>query len=258
MPSTPHDTSLWFRNFAPSPGAATRLVCLPHAGGSASSYLAMARGLAPDVDVVAAQYPGRQDRRREPCRTTVADLADELAEAVTGWCDRPLALFGHSMGATLAFELARRLERRPDVELVRVFASGRRAPSVPHDDGVHLLDDAGVLRELARLDGTTAALLQDEEIMRAAMPAIRADYRAAETYRFDGGEPLQTPLVVLTGDADPKTPVEQARAWAGHTTGGCAVHVYRGGHFFLSDHVPAVLALVRHELAARQVARSLA
>lgn len=248
MSSIPNDPSLWFRNFVRSPEAPVRLICLPHAGGSAGFYLPMARGLAPEVDVVAAQYPGRQDRRQEPCRTTVAELADDLAEAVTDWCDRPVALFGHSMGATLAFELARRLERRADVDLRQVFASGRRAPSVPHDDRVHQLDDEGVLREVARLAGTASALLDDPEIMRAAMPAIRADYRAAETYTFDGGEPLRTPVTALTGDADPKTPVDQARAWSEHTSGGFDLQVYRGGHFFLSDHVPAVLDLVREQL----------
>jgi surfactin synthase thioesterase subunit len=210
--------------------------------------LPVARGLAPEIDVVAAQYPGRQDRRHEAFRSSIGELADDLAEAVLPWCDRPIALFGHSMGATIAFELARRLERRGGAAIRHLFASGRRAPSLPHDDHVHRRDDDGVLRELRRLSGTSSAILQDEEIMRMALPAIRADYRAAETYVYDGGEPLRTPVTVLTGDADPKTSLEQARAWRRHTDGDFALEVYPGGHFFLTDHVPAVLALIHDHL----------
>jgi pyochelin biosynthesis protein PchC len=242
------DCDLWFRNFVPTPEAEVRLICLPHAGGSASFYLPVARSLTPDVEVIAAQYPGRQDRRREAFRSSIGELADELADAVRPWCDRPIALFGHSMGATVAFELARRLERRDDVALLRLFASGRRAPSLPHDDGVHRKDDDGLLRELRALDGTASAILHDEEIMRMALPAIRADYRAAETYEYDGGTPLTTPITVLTGDADPKTSPDQAAAWRQHTEGDFTLETYPGGHFFLTDHVAAILTLIRAEL----------
>ena len=125
------NSGVWIRRYRPAPEAAVRLVCLPHAGGSASYYLPMAQALAPGADVLAAQYPGRQDRYAEPPSESVRELAERIVEAVGG-DDRPLALFGHSMGAVVAYEMALQLEaagRAP----VRLFVSGRRAPSALRD-----------------------------------------------------------------------------------------------------------------------------
>jgi surfactin synthase thioesterase subunit len=246
------NSDLWFRNFAPAPSAPVRLVCLPHAGGSASFYLPMARGLSPTVDVICAQYPGRQDRRQEPCRATIGELADELTEALLPWCDRPLALFGHSMGATVAYEVVRRLEARSGggaLAPVHLFASGRRAPSVPANDYIHERDDAGILAELTKLAGTMSQILGDEEIMRMALPAIRADYAAAETYTDRADAPLRCPITVLTGDNDVRTTLDAARQWRRHTGGAFDLHVFTGGHFFVAEHSAAVLALIRDALA---------
>ncbi|HEX4361471.1 MAG TPA: alpha/beta fold hydrolase [Pseudonocardia sp.] len=252
MSTAVRNSDLWFRNFAPAPSAPVRLVCLPHAGGSASFYLPMARGLSPAVDVLCAQYPGRQDRRQEPCRATIGELADDLTEALLPWCDRPLALFGHSMGATVGYEVARRLEVRSEpgaIRPLRLFASGRRAPSVPANDHIHELEDAGILAELTKLSGTMSQILGDEEIMRMALPAIRADYTAAETYIDRADAPLRCPITVLTGDDDVRTTLEAARQWRRHTSGAFDFHVLRGGHFFIAEHMPAVLALIRDGLA---------
>ncbi|GAB3440718.1 alpha/beta fold hydrolase [Streptomonospora sediminis] len=247
--TTPVDQSdVWFRRFQPAPQSAVRLVCLPHAGGSASFYLPMARALSPEIDVVCAQYPGRQDRLREQCIDTIDGLADELFAAVQPWCDRPIAIFGHSMGATLGFELTRRIEAESSATVTRFFASGRRAPSAFRDETVHQRDDDGIIAELQRLSGTDTRILGDEEILRMALPAIRADYRAAETYRYQGGPALRCPVTVLAGDADPKTTADEARQWKEHTEAECDVHLFSGGHFFLADHQAEILDLITDRL----------
>ncbi|MGW5719452.1 thioesterase II family protein [Amycolatopsis sp. NPDC003865] len=242
------DPELWLRRYHDADAGAVRLFCLPHAGGSASFYFPMSAGLGRSVEVLAVQYPGRQDRRLEPGIDSLPVLADRLAEVLAGRTERPFALFGHSMGATLAFEVAARLERT-GVTPLHLFASGRRAPACRRDESVHLLDDDGVIAEVRRLGGTNAAVLGDEEILRMALPAIRNDYKAAETYVNGPGPRLATPITVLTGDADPKTTLDEARAWAGHTDGEFELKVFRGGHFFLADHQPEVLRLISARLA---------
>src|ERR1051326_3612207 len=149
----------WLRRFHPAEDAAVRLVCLPHAGGAASFYFPVSQRLSGPFDVVAVQYPGRQDRRREPCIDDLRVLADAIAEAVRPLTDRPVALFGHSMGATLAFEVAHRLG------VAHLFASGRRAPSRPREERTHQLGDAGLLADVRRLAGTDAQVLADDEIL---------------------------------------------------------------------------------------------
>ncbi|MFI6072055.1 thioesterase II family protein [Actinoplanes sp. NPDC051343] len=244
--TTVSNTDLWFRRFRPAERPAARLFCFPHAGGSATYFFPVAKAMPAGVEVVAVQYPGRQDRRGEPCITDLRTMADAVAARLDDLLGVPFALFGHSMGATVAYEVALRLEkggRDPHA----VFASGRRAPSRFRDERVHLRSDDGLLEEMKALGGTDPRMF-DDEMIRAMLPSLRADYRAVETYRGDPGEKLTCPLVVLTGDADPHVSDDEARAWREHTTGRFELLRYPGGHFFLNDHVSAVLAAISGRL----------
>ncbi|MEU1889321.1 alpha/beta fold hydrolase [Micromonospora sp. WMMD987] len=243
------ENDLWVRRFHPAPSSALRLVALPHAGGSASYLFPVSRALSPGVEVLAIQYPGRQDRRHEPVLDTVAGLVDGVFAALRPWLDRPVAIFGHSMGAVLGYELGLRLQRETGRPPVRLFASGRRAPSRTRDERyVHTRDDAGVLRELARLSGSDPRVLGDPELLPMILPALRGDYKAVETYRAEEGARLDAPITVLTGDSDPMTTVDEAGDWRLHTTGECDVRVFRGGHFFLNEHAAEVIRLIGDEL----------
>ncbi|MEV6908298.1 alpha/beta fold hydrolase [Amycolatopsis sp. NPDC051071] len=230
----------WFRRFHAAPDAKARLVCLPHAGGSASFYFPVSRALAPEIEVLAVQYPGRQDRRNEPFLTSVDALADSITALLRDKTDRPLAFFGHSMGAMIAYEVVRRLEKA-SLPVAKLFVSGRRAPSRPRNESVHTRSDEGVLAELRRLSGTEMDLLGDEDVVRMILPAVRNDYRAVETYRHTHEEPISTPVVAFTGNADPVATVDEVGSWADHTDGGFDLVTLEGGHFFLTRHQDVIL-----------------
>jgi surfactin synthase thioesterase subunit len=243
--------ALWCRRYRPAGNATARLVCLPHAGGSATFFLPVSAALSPGVDVVAIQYPGRQDRRAEQPISDMGVLADRVYGVLRNQPELPLTLFGHSMGALLAFELARRFEADGHCP-VRLFASGRRAPSTYRDDAVHLRDDAGILSEVRKMNGTTSSVLADDEMMRAVLPALRADYQAAETYTCVPETTVSCPISALVGDSDPKTTLEEARAWARHTSGSFDIQVFTGGHFFLVNQAEEVIkSLSQHFQAER-------
>ncbi|MFI0808974.1 thioesterase II family protein [Streptomyces echinatus] len=231
--------SSWLRGFHESKPDAPRLLCLPHGGGSASFYFGLSKALSPALDVRAAQYPGRQDRSEEPPAESVQELAQGVFHALGELDERPLALFGHSMGAMVGFELARLLETagRPCAVL---FLSGRRGPSVERFENLHQGSDAQLIEEVVKLDGTDAALLRDEELLGMILPTLRADYRAVETYRPTPGPRLRSPFVVLTGDADPRVTPEEARTWSQETDGSFELHVYPGAHFYLVPQRQAV------------------
>ena len=238
------DSDKWIRRYHPSPQPAARLVCFPHAGGSASYYHAMSQALAPDVEVLAVQYPGRQDRYGEPALASIAELTERLVPLLRPWAaEGPLAFFGHSMGAVLAFEVARRLP--PEV----LFVSGRRAPSRVREETVHLRDDDGLVAEILALSGTDSRVLADEELLRLVLPAVRADYTAVETYRMAPGPLLDCPIEVLVGVDDPKVAEDDARAWSGHTTAATGWHPFPGGHFYLADQWDAVVDLIARTLS---------
>lgn len=242
-----NDTDTWIRRFFPSDEAAVQLICLPHAGGSAPFYRPVAQALSPQIDVLAVQYPGRQDRRHEPMLATIEELADGVSSAVRKAVNRPYALFGHSMGATLAFEVARRLEEAGSRPL-RIFASGRRAPSTRRDEQVHKRDDDGLIEELRSLSGTDQQIFGDEELLRMVLPAIRNDYRAAETYTCEPGVRVQAPVTALVGEADQKASRDEVEAWRDHTEGEFDLRTYPGGHFYLLDHAADVLRVIGDRL----------
>jgi surfactin synthase thioesterase subunit len=243
------ESSLWIRRFHAVEDAPVRLVCFPHAGGSATSYFPLSRALTPSAEIVAVQYPGRQDRRAERCLDDLGELADGVVDDLRAWFDRPVALFGHSMGATVAYEVARRLERE-GTRVLGLFASACRAPAVQRVEYVHQRDDEGLIAAIRELSGTDPGVLGDEELLRMVLPAVRGDYKAVEMYQHQPGAELSCPIQVLVGDNDPVTELPEASAWAAHTTASCEMTVFPGGHFYLHAQIEKVLAAVQQQLTA--------
>lgn len=247
----------WFRRFAATgtgsgDDTAPQLICFPHAGGAASAYVPLSRALTADVDVVAVQYPARQDRRKEEPVTSLTVLARTVADALAGSLTpgRPYALFGHSMGAILAYETARLLAASAVPSPVRLFLSGRGAPSPEPRRSDLLGGDAELLAEIRRLGGTGRRVLDEPELLEMALPALRADYRALGSYRWIPGPSLDVPFTVLVGESDPVVPTDDARGWLGHSTREGRMRVFPGGHFYLDEAVTEVADEVRTSLSA--------
>jgi surfactin synthase thioesterase subunit len=242
------NTNPWLQCSHRSPDGRVRLLYFPHAGGSASFCFPISRILSPSIEVLALQYPGRQNRRSEPCMQNISQFVDAIMVALEEVDDRPLAFFGHSMGAILAFEVASHFQRCGRTMPVRLFASGRRAPSTTRYENVHQSDEDGLIAELRRLAGTDKRVLAEEELIRMILPPMRADYKAIETYEWMPGPPIDCPITVLVGNNDPKTTVDEARAWKKHTTRDFTMHVYPGGHFYLGGDGSGVANVIREYL----------
>ncbi|WP_347232945.1 alpha/beta fold hydrolase [Streptomyces sp. PRh5] len=224
------------------------MVCFPHAGASAPFFLPMTRALAPTVDVLAVQYPGRQDRRAEPRIEDIPTLADHIAHALTGSLDRPLSLFGHSMGAVLAFEVARRLQRDHPGQPAHLFVSVRRAPTRMREETHHLLDDEGIIAEIRSRRGPQTRAMENPEVRETVLPTLRGDYAAVGRYRYIAGDPLHCPVTALVGDREAS--VEEVRDWEEQALeGGFAFRVFPGGHFYLVKEIAGVVSVVSNRLA---------
>ncbi|MCP2261573.1 pyochelin biosynthetic protein PchC [Streptoalloteichus tenebrarius] len=238
-PAAAHD--LWFRRHSTPTRPTRRLVCFPHAGGAASAYRGWSRWLPPDVELLAVRYPGREDRLAEPCVGRMEELADAVAAALSSFRDLPLAFFGHSLGASLAHEVALRLERGHGTVLDRLFVSARRAPHRLEPDDLYLRSDAEVVAELRALDPVRSAVLDDPGLRELVLPAIRGDYEIVGTYRPGRAEPVRCPVVGYAGADDPKAPPAEVAEWAAVAPAGFATRVFPGGHFYLVDQERAVV-----------------
>lgn len=252
-PAARHTVDRWFRVHRSTRPAAHRLICFPHAGGTAQLYHGWGAQLPPDVEVLAVRYPGRQDRLAEPCVEDMTAMADAVTEALSGQLDLPITLFGHSMGSAVAYEVALRLERlgvRPE----RLYASGRAAPHRATPTGVDVDDETALIENVRGLGDFQSEVYDIPELRELLLPALRADYRLIEAYRPARPLPLRTPITACTGLADTFCPIGQVRAWAELTTHSFELRTYPGDHFFL---VPQEAELVR-DIAARLRRRSAA
>lgn len=235
----PFTDRLWFRRFDQGLASGPDVLVFPHAGGSASAYLALSAQMSQRARTTIVQYPGRQDRRSEPHFASLGDLADGVYRAMGSPTHRSLILFGHSMGALVALEVAHRLQgagREPAALVV----SAHEAPEGRAVQRRRSLDDASLLAELRLLAGTDARVFDDEEVVAMVMPTVRGDYHALAGY---GGPPpvrLSCPLRALSGATDPKVDPERVARWGEFTNGAFDVQVLPGGHFYLDDHLDHV------------------
>ena len=233
-----------------------RLLCLPYSGGSAMIYARWRRLLPSWIDVCPVEWPGRGARMDEPPMTDPRALASQLARELGAQLDAPYALFGHSLGAVIAFELAHSLLDRGAPAPAILFASGAEAPAVR--DGSKWrqpLSDEALLRELRNLQGTPEEALSNAELMRSALPVLRADFLMCGAYVYRSRQPLPCPVHVFGGIYD-ETSREALRAWRQETSASFTLRMLPGHHFFIHTQQAELIDLIGTALA-RQSGRSI-
>jgi pyochelin biosynthetic protein PchC len=248
----PDTAGKWFRRYGGRDRPELRLVCLPHAGGAASFFRTWPDSLPPWVEVLAVRYPGREDRLDEPPATCLEDVAAEVARAVTEVADRPVALFGHSMGSILAYEVGRLLRDGYGVQPVSLFVSGRGAPHRSRSGTRwHLASDDALLAQVGRAGHMAAAVWSDPALRAMALPVLRSDYGMVE--RYDPGPrpaPVHTPIAAYYGLDDIGCSEAAMQAWDELTVSRFSLVGYPGDHFYLVPARTALLADVSRRLTA--------
>jgi surfactin synthase thioesterase subunit len=235
---------------SPSIERPLQLFCLPYAGASARIYARWQELLPRWVEVRPLELPGRGRRMAEPPERDIGRLVEHLSPEVRSASRGPLAIFGHSMGAILGFELARALEHGGRPSPAVLFASGADAPSRRDPERYRLLDtDSDLISELQRLRGTPEAVLRNADLMSLALPILRADFAACAGYRPGRGAALRCPIHAFGGSSDSTTAATLA-AWGNHTTGGFGLDMLPGGHFFLHEQEAQLLHRIEVVLRA--------
>jgi medium-chain acyl-[acyl-carrier-protein] hydrolase len=224
-----HDAWLPF----PASGDGTiQLFCLPPAGGSAQVFRGWDEALPARVEVCPVELPGRGTRFGERAFTSISALALAASPALVSRPDRPFAFFGHSMGALLAFELARELRRSYGLTPEHLFVAANEAPQAQRAETTHALAGAAFVERLRELGGTPSEVLANSELFELLRPALRADLEASETYVFVREPPLDCPISVFGGLEDTSVEADDLHAWREHTTAAFSVSMLPGDHFF--------------------------
>lgn len=244
-PSTP-----WVTCPNPAPSAVKRLFCLPYAGGGASVYRSWGKSLGSSIEVCPIQLPGREARLFEPSFDDITPLIEATLKHLTPYLDKPYAFYGHSMGALLAFELTRAIERKPNLlRPERIFLGAHRAAHLPrHRKPMHELSHQEFLAVLRDYGGFVDEIINNDEMMELLLPAIRADFKLCDTYRFEDRGQVSCPIHLLAGALDNKTTVESIQAWQQHSAATVDLEIIDGGHFFLNTHTPIVLGHISKKL----------
>lgn len=258
-PSVPMASSpakVWFPYWRPQPEARLRLFCFPFAGGTASAFHRWARPGLEDVDVLAAQYPGRESRLQEPAYRRVPELVQALGPIVRPLLDRPFAFLGYSLGAYVSLELAHWLRREGAPAPLGLMLAAARPPHQRQSQKLYTLRDEDFLAELQRYGGTPAEVLKNRELMELLLPVLRADFEMSDEYRRAAEPRLTVPFSIWGGEQDTTPSPEDLVGWRDHTTASCALEVIPGGHFFLlssGDQLRASVHRTLHQWAAGQL-----
>ncbi|MEV6164511.1 alpha/beta fold hydrolase [Streptomyces sp. NPDC052052] len=229
--------------------SAPRLYCFPSAGSSAAGFAPWRRLAPPGVLVCPVQPPGRAERFRETPYDRCDTLVDELATALRGQFTGTYALYGHSLGALVAFELARHLRSTGAPPPVHLFVSGRPAPHLPSfRRTLYALPAADLIGEVARMGGTPEEILRTDDVMELLLPLLRADLAVNETYEYREQPPLGIPLTVFGGKRDPRADEAEILAWERLTSARFQARMFPGGHFFINDRTEELMEIMARSL----------
>ena len=236
----------------PRSDAVARLICFPHAGGAASAFLPWARALVDrPIEIAAAQLPGRGDDAGERPGVDLDRVVDGLADAIVPLSDRPYALFGHSLGGLVAFELARRLRDRRNAGPAHLFVSGAFAPQIPANSAPlrFIEGDTAFLEAVAaKYGGVPKIVLEQADLRSALVPALRADLALTETYTYRSAPRLTCPITAYAGASDPIVSEEGLAGWRDQTTGEFTLRLFPGHHFYLNRQREALIADITRRL----------
>jgi len=230
-----------------------RLFCFPYAGGGASVFRQWQDELPADIEVCPVQFPGRENRICEQPFSELSSLVRTLSEELTPSFDLPFAFFGHSVGAKVAFELARELGRRQEACPIHLFVAGSRAPHIPEPRPLHMLPDEEMIRELRRYSGTPEAIFENKDLMNLYLPMLRADFSLDETYMYYEDTPLTCPVTAFGGTEDNEANQEELNAWIGYTKKDFNLQMFPGDHFFINSSRSLLLNAIAENILSKVV-----
>ena len=228
-------------------GNKTILLCLPYAGGGAAAYNGWIKKIQDIISVCPVQLPGREERIMEKPYDNMMDLLDDLESAVERIEDNTYCLWGHSMGAKIAYELERRLEEKGCIAQY-LFVSGSRVPHVPEPNPIYHLSDTEFKENIGRFEGTPKEILENQELLDFFLPMLRADFTMDEIYYTKEIQKIKCPIIAFGGIEDREADEAAIKEWKEYTCTGFIYKMFSGSHFFVREHEDEILKMIKENL----------
>ena len=239
----------WFVTFKPKKDALIRLFCFHYGGGSASIFRQWSKDVIQEVELVAIQLPGREERYNEPLLNNISQVIDNLLLHFNKYTDKPFILFGHSIGALIAFEFARTLRQRKMLQPKHLIVSGTKAPQVPlKKQHIHKLPKKQFIEELKKYNGIPDYIIEDEELISIFIPIIKADFSISETYNYSNKKPLSCPITALGGSNDNTFDADDLIKWQEQTSNAFIHQFLPGDHFFINTSYTEIINIINQSL----------
>lgn len=226
------------------------LFCFPYAGSGASIFYSWANYLDPKINIYGFQAPGKEDRISEDLVVDLNTLIQNAVQELKQIINKPFALFGHSMGSVLAFEIAKFLESE-NLTPKLVILSGRPPPEFGlRMNPISHLEDKELITELRKLEGTDTRILENEELMELLLPIIRADFRISESYKSSSNLKISSPMIAIGSEEDPWLNELEFNEWKQYSHNTTKIQFFPGGHFYLKEHLNLLSTFLNSEILA--------
>lgn len=239
------DNCSWYLKYRDNPDASIRLFCFHHSGGGASLYYPWVDDLSPNIEMIAIQLPGRENRFTEPLCNNLQNIVAILSKDFAIYKDKPFFMFGHSLGALISFELVKAIHQLYSLIPCHMIISATKAPHLPFRmKYLSQLEDHKLKEELNIYDGIDERILNDTELLDLFLPIIKSDFSIYEKYKFLESKPISCDILALSGEQDQTVTQEEILAWSEYTSGKFEHISFPGKHFYIKDHQKKVLDII--------------
>jgi medium-chain acyl-[acyl-carrier-protein] hydrolase len=239
------DNQSWYVKYRKNSNAFIRLFCFHHSGGGASSYYPWVDHLSPNIEIVAVQLPGRENRFTEPLSNNIKDIVSNLCQEFSSFIDKPFFVFGHSLGALISFEFVKSIHQSYSLYPCFMVISAAKAPQLPFRmRTLSKLDDKALKEELRIYNGIDELILSNDELLDLFLPIIRNDFSISENYHYIESKPFPFDIFALSGIDDQTTSQEEILAWDQHTKGKFEHTSFSGKHFYIKEHQRQILEII--------------